>query len=867
MSRQSPFWSGDRKGSRLGDYEIGKRLGSGGMGEVYRARDVRLQRDVALKILPEESAADPARLRRFEREARAASALSHPNIVTVYEVGSAGPVAYIAMELVEGKTLRELTAQGPLPLKNVLDIACQIAAGLARAHEAGIVHRDLKPENVMVSKEGAAKILDFGLAKRMPFEADASSGETTLTHEGSIVGTVSYMSPEQAAGQHVSFRSDVFSFGAVLYELVAGARAFQKKTNVETLSSIINEQPEPIEKLNPNVPPPIRWIVERCLAKQPSDRYASTEDLAQELRVVSSHLADLSGVSAAATVRRPERVPLWSLLWIPAALALLAAAFLLGRRAADRPIPDFQRLTFGRGAVVSARFAPDGRTVVYGATWNGAPIRLFSTRTDGRDSTRLEFADGDLLSVSSASEIAMLLKRPFEPLNNFAGTLARVPLAGGAPREMADDIVDADWSPNGQALAIVRKVGGKQRIEFPPDKVLYETSGWIEALRFSPKGDRLAFMLRGADISVEIVDLAGAHRVLSRGWKRATQRGLAWSADGSEIWFTVNESGWRTPLRAVTPSGRERLVLRLPNWFRLQDVSRDGRVLVSLLALRTTMRGSAPGENTERDLSWHEASLAKAITSDGKTLLFDEGNEGFFHTIYVRPMDGSPATRIGEGRALAISPDGRWVASNSVGRGSSLVLLPTGAGEPKILETEGHRFEEAAFFPDGERLLLLATDPGRPVRSFVMDLSTSELRAVAPERYSCRVISPDGNEIVCLGPKREAAIFPVGGGAQRPVPGFRAGEEMPLMWSSDGRSLFVGPTLQPGHQSSSDASSLKVFRLDLATGKREFWHEFVPPDRAGLTSLYNFTMTPDGRSYAYSYLYAPADLYLITGLK
>jgi Tol biopolymer transport system component len=456
----------------------------------------------------------------------------------------------------------------------------------------------------------------------------------------------------------------------------------------------------------------------------------------------------------------------------------------------------------------------------------------------------------------------MLLKRPFEPLNNFAGTLARVPLAGGAPREMSDDIVDADWSPDGQALAIVRKVGGEQRIEFPTGKVLYETSGWIEALRFSPKGNRLAFMVRGADVSVEIVDLAGAHRVLSHGWKRATQRGLAWSANGSEIWFTVNESGWRTPLRAVTPGGRERLVLRLPNWFRLQDVSRDGRVLVSLLAIRTTMRGLASDQN-ERDLSWHEASLAKAITPDGRTLLFDEGNEGYFHTIYVRPMDGSPAKRIGEGRALAISPDGRWVASNSVGRGSPLVLLPTGAGEPKVLEGDRHRFEEAAFFPDGERLLLLATDAGRPVRSFVMDLSTSKLRAVAPERYSCRVISPDGREIVCVGPKREAAIFPVEGGMPRSVPGFRAGEEMPLTWSSDGRSLFVGPTFQ----SSSHTSSLKVFRLDLATGKREFWHEFVPPDRAGLTSFYNFTMTPDGRSYAYSYLYAPADLYLISGLK
>src|SRR5262249_52729347 len=266
----------DRAGSRLGGYEIRKRLGAGGMGEVYRARDLRLGRDVALKGLPQESASDPARVRRFEREARAAAALNHPNIVTVYEVGSVDAVAYIAMELVEGRTLRELVAQGPLPLKTALDLACQVANGLAQAHEAGIVHRDLKPENVMLSKDGVAKIVDFGLAKRMAVEADATSAETTLTHEGSIVGTVSYMSPEQAAGQPVGFHSDQFSFGSILYELVAGGRAFQRKTNVETLAAIINDHPAPIATADPKIPAPVPWILDRCLAQQPAPRHAST---------------------------------------------------------------------------------------------------------------------------------------------------------------------------------------------------------------------------------------------------------------------------------------------------------------------------------------------------------------------------------------------------------------------------------------------------------------------------------------------------------------------------------------------------------------------------------------------------------------
>ncbi|HTO77058.1 MAG TPA: protein kinase [Thermoanaerobaculia bacterium] len=866
MSKPAPTATSPRFGSRLGGYEIRKRLGAGGMGEVYRARDTRLERDVALKILPEEYAADPARVRRFEREARAASALTHANIVTVYEVGSAGPVAFIAMELVEGRTLREITAQGRLPLKDALDLACQIASGLAHAHEVGIVHRDLKPENVMVSKEGAAKILDFGLAKRMPFEGDAGSGETTLTHQGSIVGTVSYMSPEQAAGQPVSFRSDQFSFGSILYELVAGSRAFRRKSNVETLAAIINEPPQPIERSSSGVPGPVRWIVERCLAKKPPDRYSSTMDLAQDLKVVRDHLDEISGVSLApfkASPSRRLRVPA-----LAAAGAILAGLLgvSLGRRSAERPVPEFQRLTFGRGTVWSARFAPDGRTVVYGAAWNGAPIRLFTSRTDGRDASRLDVGDADVVSVSSLGDIAMLLGRPLAPINYWAGTLARVPITGGAPRELTDNVVAADWSPSGKDLAIVRKEGGRQRLEYPPGKVLFETPGWIEALRFSPDGSWLAFLKREADVTVEIVDLTGARRVLSSGWKRAS--GLAWSPDGREVWFGVNEGGWRTPLYAVTLAGKQRLLLRLPSYIGLQDVSRNGNVLASLAALRITMKGIAPGETAERDLSWHEGSLAKAMTPDGKTLLFDEGSEGYFHTIYVRPMDGSPAKRLAEGRSLAISPDGSRVVANEIGRGSPLVLLPTGAGEARKLACEGHRFEEGAFFPDGERLLLVASDPGHRDRSYVMDLRTSSLRAVTPEGYSCLAISPDGREAACEGGDREGVIYPIEGGPPRPIPGYRVGEDEPILWSADGRSLFVGPRGGPVVKTLGASLSPRVLRIDLTTGKRELWRELTPSDRAGLLGpFYNFAMTPDGASYAYSYMNAPSDLYLITGLR
>jgi eukaryotic-like serine/threonine-protein kinase len=852
-----------REGSRIGEYEIRRRLGAGGMGEVYRARDLRLGREVALKVLPEEFASDAGRARRFEQEARAASALNHPNIVAVYEIGSSGPLSYIAMELVEGRTLRDALAAAPLPVRRILDISVGLASGLARAHEAGIVHRDLKPENVMISRDGVVKILDFGLAKRMPFEGEAGTQSATMTQEGSVVGTVGYMSPEQAEGQPIDFRSDHFSFGSILYEMATGKRSFHGRSHVGTLAAIIHDEPEPIEKTNPGIPAPLRWIAGRCLAKDPAGRYASTQDLAQELTVLRDHAAEISGGANEPASRR--RFPLLVAVTAGAVLAGLAAVYFAAKGAGARPQPDFQRLTFLRGAVNSARFAPDGRTVVYGATWNGDPIRLFSTRTDGRDSTRLEVGDADVVSVSSQGEIAMLMQRPFVPINNWAGTLARIPLAGGgAPREMTENVVAADWSPDGKDLAIARKVGEKQRLEFPPGKILFETSGWIEALRFSPTGNRIAFLLRAGEASVETVDLAGGHRVLSRGWKRGT--GLAWSPDGREIWFSVNEREWRTPIHAVTLNGKERLVLRLPNWIKLQDVSRDGRVLVSLLAMRSTMRGLSPGDTAERDLSWHEASMPKAMTPDGRTLLFDEGSEGYFHTVYVRPMDGSPAKRIGEGRALAISPDGRWVAANLGGRGSQLLLLPTGAGESRTIDTEGHRFEEAVFFPDGKRILLLAVDPGHQNRTYVKDLETGKLWAAAPEGVSCQVLSPDGKEAACEGLHREGVIYSMETGAWRPISGFLAGREAPLLWSSDGRSLFVG--LRPRLGRVIPTGDGNVFRLDLATGKKDLWHEFATADKAGqVGGLYNFAMTPDGKSYAYSYFNSPSELYLVTGLR
>ena len=314
-------------GSRLGPYEIVAPIGAGGMGEVYRARDARLGREVAVKVLPEAFSADSNRLRRFEQEARSASALNHPNIVTIHDVGQEGAVSYIAMELVEGQSLREILAARPLPLKKAIGIAAQVSSGLARAHASGIVHRDLKPENVMITTDGLAKILDFGLAKlalnpsaKLLSQAETEAGQT---EPGILLGTVGYMSPEQAAGRSLDFRSDQFSFGAILYEMFSGRRAFQRATAVETLAAILKEEPQPLATANPAAPEPLRRMVERCLAKDPEDRYASTRDLARDLADVRDLPGETRAAPSPVSDRRGFRVG-------PVAVAALAIALIAG---------------------------------------------------------------------------------------------------------------------------------------------------------------------------------------------------------------------------------------------------------------------------------------------------------------------------------------------------------------------------------------------------------------------------------------------------------------------------------------------------------------------------------------------------------
>ena len=849
-------------GTRLGPYEIVSPLGSGGMGEVWKARDTRLRREVAIKVLPAEAASDADRLKRFEKEARAASSLNHPNIVTLYEIGKEGTSSYIVMELVEGRTLRELLADGPFPVKKLLSLASQIADGLARAHEAGIVHRDLKPENVMLTRDGHIKILDFGLAKLSQPEVDGAETVaptvTRATEPGIVMGTIGYMSPEQATGEAVDYRSDQFSFGSVLYEMATGKRAFQGKTKPETLSAIIREEPAPIETLNSKVPPPLRWIVERCLAKEREARYASSRDLARDLASVRDHLSEAS-LSGATTVTAPSR-PLPGIAAASALAAALAAALLAGRllwRAAPAP-PSFRRLTFRSGQVFNARFAPDGLTVVYSAAWGADPPAIFSTRLGSVESRTLGTPGAHLLSISRSGE--MLVTRNL--------TLARVSLAGGAEREILEGVLDAEWAPNGSDIAVMRRPASSAqigatgaRLEFPIGKILCETTYPLESPRVSPQGDLVAFVehpFRG-DIrgSLAVVDLKGKKRRLSEDFSSITN--AAWSPGGNEIWFSAAPANEGMAIHAVSLSGRRRIIARGAGSHVLEDVSPDGRVLLAHWHVRRTLMALAPEGPRERDLSWLDGSTPFALSDDGKTLFSKEIGEGagsLTNSVWMRKTDGSPAVRLGEGMGTGLSPDGKWVLAVRLDpQPAQLLLIPTGAGETKVLTQDAINHRVGAWFPDGRRVLFVGNEPGKGPRLYVQGLDGGAPRAISGEAtkgtmwMTWRPISPDGRYVVFF--DGQYLLYPVEGGQPRPISGLVEGD-VPIGWDTEGRTLYIRDRQTP----------IRISRLDISTGKRTPWKEANAP-----VPDVQLVMTPDGKSYAYSYENLSSDLYLVEGLK
>jgi serine/threonine protein kinase len=892
----------------ISHYRVAEKLGGGGMGVVYKAEDINLGRAVALKFLPDELSRDRQSLARFQREARAASALNHPHICTVYEIGEDSGESFIAMEFLDGETLKHRIENRPLKLSEILETGIQIADALDSAHATGIVHRDIKPANIFITARGQAKVLDFGLAKLTQWQGRESTSASTpdltkqdLTMPGSVVGTVAYMSPEQVLGEELDARTDLFSFGVVLYQMATAKQPFTGNTSGAICNSIINQTPISPTQLNPGLPLGLESIIKKALDKDRDLRYQTAAEMRTDLKRLkrehesSRSLARTSPESASATpsgngppleparpgpslpagsLSEPKRTSRFGLLAGIGVLCGVALGMYAGKlwfTTPPPPAPLYRQLTFRRGSIRSARFGPDGQTILYSAAWQGNPTDVYTARPEAPESRSLGLAHTQLASVSSTGEMAVLLNSHAIGTWSSIGTLARAPLIGGAPREVVEQVQWADWSPDGASLAIVRDVDGRNRLEFPVGKVLYETGGWIGHPRVSPKGDKVAFIdhpVQGDDGgSVAVVDLAGNKKILSHDWY--TVQGLAWSSNGGEIWFTASKSGIDRSLSAVTVEGHERLVTRMPGTLMLLDIWKDGRVLLTRASWRRELIGIMSNEAHEKDLSWFDYSYPADLSMDGKVLLFDEEGSGgglsysksagLTYAVYVRNTDGSPAVLLGEGAALALSPDGKWVIAQPQGSPAQLRLLPTKSGEARMLTNDNINHAWAHWFPDGKRVVFSGDEPGHGVRLYVLDVESGKSRPISPEGVLATAffVSPDSQFVAGIGPDQKGYLYPVGEGSPRLIPGMDAGEQ-PITWNTDGTSLYV---YQPGEVPA------RVFRLDLSTGKRTLWRQLVPSDPAGVETIGPILLSPDAKTCVYGYHRTLSDLYLVEGLK
>jgi WD40 repeat protein len=866
-------------GTKLGPYEIVSLLGAGGMGEVYRARDSRLRRDVAIKVLPQALSLDADRMRRFEQEALATAALNHPNILAVFDIGTSDGSPYVVSELLEGETLRERMRSGPVATRKTLDYALQIAHGLAAAHEKGIIHRDLKPENLFVTKDGRVKILDFGLAKLTQIDAGSNPGSNpsmaTVTHgateAGVVLGTAGYMSPEQVRGMALDPRSDIFSFGAILYEMLSGKRAFHGDTPADTMSSILKEDPPDLNETNRNVSPALERIVQHCLEKNPESRFHSASDIAFDLE----HLSGLSGSAArvatagvdAGNARSRSKL----LIGIVAGLVVAGAAYGLGwwhgKASAQAPLIEYQQITFRTGRISNARFAPDG-SIIYSAAWEGGDEQLYMSRTDDPGSRELGIKDAELLAISGGGEMAIRLNTQYRGGYSRSGTLARAPLSGGTPREVLDNVGDADFSANGDSMAITRYLpeNNHWRLEYPIGKVLFDGINWISHPRISPDGKWVAFADHenpGGDdegsLAVIGTDGKGTERKLSSGW--SSMQGILWAPSGDEIWFTCSTTGSENP-RAVTLSGKIRQMTNVPGGMWLQDL-RNGVVLAVANHTRLGIRGIAPGGKEEHELGWFGWSELRDISSDGHKIVFDEEGDGGGpnYTVYLRNTDGSPPVRIGEGDSMAISPDGKWVITKPA-KGGPLSLVPTGAGETRQLTHDAVSYDSARFFPDGKRLLAYGIEAGHGGRDYLIDLSSGDSKPITPEGIGGTRLSPDGKSIALRGPEGKRGIWSLESGEFHPIPGLESGYNI-IGWTPDGQSVYVYPI----PHGAMTAKSVAVSRVNVQTGKMEPWKTFGQETGAGGATVIAPHLSSDGTAYAYLYSRVLSEAYVVKGLK
>jgi serine/threonine protein kinase len=842
------------------------------MGEVYAARDTRLDRRIAIKVLAPDYAVDAAHLARFAREAKAASSLNHPNIVGVFDVGEEGTVSFVAMELVEGRTLADLLHVGPLSSRRLLDLACQLADGLAAAHEAGIVHRDLKPSNVMVTREGFVKILDFGLARaereQLPVDSTMITETEPATRTGEIVGTAGYMSPEQARGEPVDFRSDQFSFGSVVYEMATGRRAFRGNTRIDTLAAVLNAEPEPITRFAPAVPAPLRWAVERCHGKVATDRYQSTRDLARELRAIRDHLSEVSS-GGSMPEEPPARKRRLRLLAIGAAALAAGAGLwaLMAHPRSSRAELDYRRLTFRNGVVTRALFMQRSNSILYTASWDGQAPRTYLTLAESKGTDRSLDAETQLPMAFSedGSEVLVLLGRSRPAINSF-GTLAWWPALGGRPRPFLENAGWADWAKKGRFAVVVQDEGETRAVQVRDrsgtiQRTLFRSPGAMSYVALSPDETEVAFIHHpsrtddAGEVRIASVD-GRSERRLTPVFERCI--GLRWNPRTREIWFTASRADiYSTSLWTVTRNGEQRLVQSFPELFMLQDISEAGTLFLG--ASEDTTMVLQRQQSAPTDFSWLGSTFVADVSPDGQSVLFLDGSPtaGTLGA-WVRSVDGGEATRITDGDPGKFSPDGKWVVGTSrvVSGTPQLILVPAGGGEARTLTSSARAAHTEPSFLGADWIVF---NRAEGEKREVWRIKTDGTGAAPLGISDCGnpMADPAGKRLLCFSRPEvnTLVVYPIGGPAAasgvRPL--YTAPQRAMLVyarWNADGDRIFAV------------TGDRRFLTLDASNGKPIA--ERQVPVREGIAgeSLLGAACSPDGVTQAYSIGFGSSRLYL-----
>lgn len=864
-------------GSQLGPYKLIALLGKGGMGEVYRAEDSRLGREVAIKVLTSAFSAETERVKRFEQEARAISALNHPNILTIHDLETYNETLCLVSELLEGETLRDRMSEKPMSPRKAAEIAHQIAKGLAAAHGKGIIHRDLKPENIFLVDDDRVKILDFGLAKlqyndneshdhahtgRFSASGFGSNSQPALTIEGRILGTVSYMSPEQIRTEKLDGRSDIFSLGIILWEMLTGQRPFLGASPIEIMTSILKDElPELPQSLK--IPPILERILHTCLAKHASARFHSAHDLAFALE-------EASGTANSSLSTSYSRVPEPKKTWLRRHVGhLLAVAGLVGFGIfqAYKPIEkiaSYERISVRPGLIYNARFSKDGRDVLFSASWHGAPWQVQIAPLDTKEERPIGPPNAHLLSISPKGELAFNLgieNRAWRYC--YRGTLAKALQVGGfASRDLLTEIESADFDSKGE-LAVVRILNNRYRLEYPMGNLIAESSGWISHARISPDDSAIAFVehpIINDDIGYVHVwsKASGKVKRLTELWAGGI-RGMAWNKD--EIWFSATRETGMKGLWAVSRSGKVRSILQIPGDLMLEDIAQDGRVL---LLCEENRGGVAAGQRNDpkvMELGLRDWSFPQDLSPDGKTLVIEEQSEASDtgYRIYLRRLDGSAIMQVGEGMLAVLSPDQAWVGAIQLKPEPHPVLFPTGPGNPQHLPSFGiASYSQIAFTPDG-KLLISGNQPGQPRRLYLQDPKGNELKVLkeVPHDLEWFAVSPDGRYLISGDPsKRSLSDLKDPKKAPMEVKGWENDMQF-ISWAEDSTRIFVSRfTTDP----------IPFWRLDPITGQKETFMS-LNLKQVPAIAVRRAYITPDGQTWALRYRQIQTDLYLAEGLK